>query len=405
VALRLHIPIPAGARPGSRTYEIEVRAGDETSRLRLEVRVHRAAVPPVGRASFPYTNWFSFERMAERHGLKPWGDSHWHMIGRYAALMAHGRQNTFLIPLPVMFRMAGGKPVLDRRRLTRIVKAFTEAGLHTIEGGHVAHRTGGAWEATTFDTALGKVRATSPAGNEILASVGSQLMAEIRRNGWEDRWVQHVTDEPTARNAADYRILTGMVRKVMPGVPILDATMDPALVGAVDIWCPQAQEYQKHRREFERQRELGDRIWFYTCCFPGGHWLNRLLDMELLRPCLFGWAAALYGLDGFLHWGLNQYRSDQDPFEQSVVKHGGANSLPAGDTHIVYPGDGGPWSSLRLEAQREGLEDYELLRQLRDRDSGKATEIVRSVIRGFDKYTRDPARLRAARGALLSALG
>jgi hypothetical protein len=80
--------------------------------------------------------------------------------------------------------------------------------------------------------------------------------------------------------------------------------------------------------------------------------------MELLRPALFGWAAARFGLDGFLHWGFNHYGRGQDPFQQSVVGHGGGNFLPAGDTHIVYPGTGGPWSSLRLEAQREGFEDY-----------------------------------------------
>ena len=164
------------------------------------------------------------------------------------------------------------------------------------------------------------------------------------------------------------------------------------------------QEYQRHRQTFLDQQALGDRVWVYTCCFPGGPWLNRLMDMELLRPALLGWAAARFDLDGFLHWGLNQYRSDQDPFEKSVVSHGGDSSLPAGDTHIVYPGPDGPWSSLRLEAQREGFEDYELLRQLKARRSEQAEAIIAPVLRGFDDYTKDPTVLRAARKALLSAL-
>ena len=172
----------------------------------------------------------------------------------------------------------------------------------------------------------------------------------------------------------------------------------------MDIWCPQAQHFQKDRRRFAAQQALGDRVWFYTCCFPGGPWLNRLLDEELLRPCLFGWGAALYGLDGFLHWGLNHYKSFQDPFQQSVVDHGGHNELPAGDTHIVYPGRGGPWSSLRLEAQREGTEDYELLRELKQRSPRRAAQILGRVIRGFDDYTKSAAVLRQARRALLEAL-
>jgi hypothetical protein len=125
--------------------------------------------------------------------------------------------------------------------------------------------------------------------------------------------------------------------------------------------------------------------------------------MELLRPALFGWGAAVFGLEGFLHWGLNHYGRGQDPFQQSVVGHGGTNFLPAGDTHIVYPGGSGPWSSLRLEAQREGFEDYELLRALGERDKGLADRIARRALRRFDSYTKDTKVFRAARLALLEA--
>lgn len=404
LALRLHLP--AGPRPGRQEYLLGIESGRERQELAFAVEVHRAAIPPVGRKSFPYTNWFSLDLMAERHGLEKWSPAHWRMIRRYAELMVHGRQNTFWLPLGYLFHLEGNQPLLDRPRLRRLVELFTEAGMYYIEGGHVAHRTGGEWMATTFDIALVKgVRATSPEGNAVLASMGRQLVEEIDRQGWRDRWLQHVTDEPTATNATDYRILAGMVRRHMPGLPILDATMEPTLAGAVDIWCPQAQEYQKHRATFEAARALGDRIWFYTCCFPGGPWLNRLLDEELLRPCLFGWAAALFDLQGFLHWGLNHYKSFQDPFQQSVVDHGGNNQLPPGDTHIVYPGKEGPWSSLRLEAQREGCEDYELLKLLERRDPPKTRAIIRRVIRGFDQYTKKVQVLRAARRTLLQALG
>ncbi len=276
--------------------------------------------------------------------------------------------------------------------------------MYYIEGGHPANRTGEDWDATTFEIKLTKERATSIEGNAALVHIARQVMAEIERNNWQDRWFQHVTDEPTDWNAVDYRILVGMVRKYMPGLPILDATQDLTIAGSVDIWCPQVQEYQQDRDAFESQRALGDKIRYYTCCFPGGPWLNRLLDMELLRPALLGWGGALYNLDGFLHWGLNHYRPEQNPFTQSVVQHGEHNSLPAGDTHIVYPGPDGPWSSLRLEAQREGFEDYELLRQLREQDPQAVEAIIHSVIRGFDDYTKDVAVFRNARKALLEAL-
>jgi len=405
VALRVQIPIPRNGKPGRRDYEIVIACGRDRYELGLRVRVHKAAIPPAGANSLPYTNWFSVERMADRHGLKRWSPSHWRMMRRYADLMVHARQNVFMPRLEHFITLKRGRPVLDAARLRKYVRLFTSAGMHFIEGGHLARRPRGTWDAPTFNLAITNVQATSPQGDADMADICGQLMSEIRRNGWQDRWIQHVTDEPIEANATDYRILTGMVHKYMPGIKLMDATLDTSLVGSVDIWCPQGQRYQEKREQFAAFRKRGDRVWFYTCCFPGGPWLNRLLDMELLRPTLLGWYAALYDLDGYLHWGLNWYPTDKHPFEASITPaRSDGQHLPAGDTHIVYPGQRGPWSSLRLEAQREGLEDCELLKLLKARDPKLAGRITRRAVRAFDKYTKDVRTFRAARRALLEAL-
>ncbi|MCC7146478.1 MAG: DUF4091 domain-containing protein [Phycisphaeraceae bacterium] len=415
--LLLQIPIPADARPGERCYELSISDGSATAEFCLTVHVHKAVLPAVGEKTLPYTNWFSYPDIAKRHSLRPWTPPYWRMLKRYAQMMAHARQNTFWIPLREIFKPTPQGPVLDEARLVRIVRIFSDAGLYWIEGGHWGVRSNNDWMSPTFDLTVGSSTPESPrawptagplatalAGTEALAIAAAQLVAAIDRHGWRKRWLQHIADEPIGVNATDYRLLAGAVRKFMPGIPILDATMDPTLLGAVNIWCPQAQEYQKHRDRFDLFRKLGDKVWFYTCCFPGGPWLNRLLDEELLRPTLLGWAAALFDLDGFLHWGLNHYKEWQDPFALSVVNHGGSSELPGGDTHIVYPGTAGPWSSVRLEAQREGLEDYELLRQLARKNPKSAATLTKKVIQGFDQYTKDPAVLRTVRRQLLQKL-
>ncbi len=403
-AVRVHVPVPLDAKAGVREFVLTVSHGGDTQTLKLAVTVYPVRIPLVGRDSWPVTNWFSYGNMATRHGLQPWSEAHWDMIGRYGRLMARGRQNMFLIPFGDVFTVGKTGLVLKRERLRRIVKTFTKAGLYYIEGGHFGGRTSG-WTSPTFSVSLTKHLATSPEGDADICCAGRQLMDEIERNGWRGRYIQHVTDEPIKANAIDYRIFVGMVRKYMPGIPILDATQDPTLAGSVDIWCPQVQEYQRDRPSFDAVQRRGDRVWFYTCCCPGGPWLNRLLDMELLRPTLLGWGGALFHLDGFLHWGLNQYQKIQNPFEMNVIPNwgGGTNSLPAGDTHVVYPGDGEPWSSVRFEAHREGFEDWELVRCLEQKKPRQAAAIVKSVIRGFDDYTKDVAVFRAARRKLLKA--
>ncbi|MBP5182447.1 MAG: DUF4091 domain-containing protein, partial [Lentisphaeria bacterium] len=167
---------------------------------------------------------------------------------------------------------------------------------------------------------------------------------------------------------------------------------------------------------FQKAEKLGDRLFLYTCCHPGGPWLNRLIDMELTRPLLLGWGCAFLGAEGFLHWGWNRYRRYtkeglppyQDPYEVTAPFHDDANPLPClppGDTHIVYPGPGGAvYGSLRMEAQREGIEDWELIRLLRKKDPETCGKIVRKVFRSFSDFSPDPNKIRSARNALLAAL-
>ena len=92
---------------------------------------------------------------------------------------------------------------------------------------------------------------------------------------------------------------------------------------------------------------------------------------------------------GYLHWGLNQYKAN--PFDQSVVKHpspaaSANNYLPAGDTHIIYPGVNGPLSSLRFESHRIGSEDFEILEILKRKNPKKHKKLVSKVFTDYQTY-------------------
>ena len=148
-------------------------------------------------------------------------------------------------------------------------------------------------------------------------------------------------------------------------------------------------------------------VWIYSCLVPGGKWLNRLIDQERLRQVYIGWSLPYFSLDGFLHWGLNHYNT-ANPFTRSVVDHPQApntnNQLPAGDTHVLYPGIGGPWSSTRFEAHRIGLEDAELWRALMINDTEKATNLINKCFKAFDDYQTSVEIYRGTKKELLEAL-
>jgi hypothetical protein len=409
LALRVEMPIAPDAKPGGRAYDLTLQAGQWRQTLRWDLNVHPVTVARTGPQSLGFTNWFSPDIIAQRHKLEIWSEPFWQMLGRYADLMARGRQNTFWIRWPDFLSVdKSGKVTLDRSRLQRYVKTFLDRGFMRVESGHLAGRHEDNWDSPRLDLILTGSDVTSETGRNELAALLAEIRAALAELGVPEKlpFLQHLTDEPTDVNAASYTALAEQVRRLMPGVKIFEATMSLKLVGAVDHWCPLVREYQHNRDFFEARKQAGDSVWVYTCLAPGGPWINRLLDQERLRPVYVGWALVKYDLAGFLHWGLNHYSAGVDPFAQSVVPWGGGppNFLPAGDSHVIYPGKDGPLSGQRFEAHRIGMEDAELLRQLKTRAPDQAQTIITRVFRAFDDYDKDVPAYRAAKRELLTVL-
>ncbi|HVP10272.1 MAG TPA: glycoside hydrolase domain-containing protein [Phycisphaerae bacterium] len=409
LALRVEVPIAPNAQAGLRAYEIALESGNWRQTLHWDLTVHLVTVRPTGPQSPGYTNWFSPDIIAQRHGLERWSEPFWEMLGRYADLMARGRQNTFWIRWPDFVSVGGdGKVTLNRQRLQRYVKTFLDRGFTRIESGHLASRHADDWDSPRLDLTWTGSDVMSEKGRSELETILPEIRAALNDLGVPEKipFLQHLTDEPNDANSESYKTLAEQVRRLIPGVKIFEATMSLKLVGAVNQWCPQVQEYQRNRDFFEARKKAGDGVWVYACLMPGGPWINRLLDQERLRPLYVGWALTKYDLAGFLHWGLNHYSSAVDPLAQSVIPWGKGppDFLPAGDSHVIYPGKDGPLSGQRFEAQRIGMEDAELLRVLKLRDPEKAQAIISRVFRAFDDYEKDTVAYRAARRDLLKAL-
>ncbi|RLD77347.1 MAG: hypothetical protein DRJ07_14835, partial [Bacteroidetes bacterium] len=122
------------------------------------------------------------------------------------------------------------------------------------------------------------------------------------------------------------------------------------------------------------------------------------------RQVYLGWSLSKFELEGYLHWGLNHYKTT-NPFSKSVVDHPAVpntkNKLPAGDTHILYPGVDGPWSTLRMNAHRMGMEDAELFKQLEKKERIKLME---KCFKLYDDYKTDVMLYREVKKTLLKKL-
>jgi hypothetical protein len=407
LALRWEWAVPADAPVGESTHRLTLDFGDLQETLEFVVTVHRAVVPPVSRASIAYINWLNLDNICSAHAVEKWSEPFWAMLAQYARLMARGRQNAFWFNWGDYFTIdaAGNVTDFQRARLERYIRVFLDAGLTTIHGAPMYGRRD--WEHTDMllyiPSADGKeIDAASDKSKRMLAQMTERIATTMTENHWEKSWVQGLFDEPEDPFVERYRMLIGVMRAIKPDIRILEATMTRNVTGLVNIWCPQVHEYQAHQDFYQARQAAGDEVWVYTCLAPGGPWLNRLLDQERLRQVYMAWACARFNVQGFLHWGGNFHTPK--PFEELVRFHMVGQYLPAGDSHVWYPVPAGPLTSHRFEAHRVGMEDFELLAQVKQRDPARAQAIIASVLQGFDQYQTDVAAYRAARKALLDAV-
>ena len=400
MALRFRLRNP-GTAVASRPVELSFSQGTFRAKAPFKVNVHRVSVPPVGRSSFKFTNWMDWYGSMRCHGVRSyWMDRHFAVIGKYMELAMYARQNVMPVPMFVKKNKDTGLQEPNEELFVRFVNQAKSMGFAYLEGPLLCRFGEGGWKAKNFKVRSTGDISTTREGAAELGRMASLLAAMIERNGWRDIWYQHVADEPSDFNISEYRITVGIVRKHMPGIRLIDTIENPDFAGSLDVCVPKNFKYEKDKEKYEALKTLPtDEIWCYTCITPGGQWLNRLLDQEVLRSLYLPWGCYVHSLDGYLHWGFNRYAPGKTPFDP-----GYNGDAPAGDRNIVYPGAEGPWPSVRLEAMRQGMEDLELMRILKRKASERASSLSGRIVRGFCDYTADTATYRAVRKELLEAL-
>lgn len=110
-----------------------------------------------------------------------------------------------------------------------------------------------------------------------------------------------------------------------------------------------------------------DELWWYTCLGPASPYPTYHISdpYSLLTARELSWMQYKYDIKGNLYYEVNAWHDAKnewiDPYSDSFC-------YIWGDGQLVYPGSKygieGPIGSLRLEAIRDGLEEYEYLRSL-----------------------------------------
>jgi hypothetical protein len=407
------IKIPLNAEPGTYRGEARVRAtfgrSDKSQTIPLVVNVYNAT---VDKSRLLVTNWFQMS-----NGPKPFPKTnsplYWELLRRYAIDMAEHRQNVARVAPLRLVEYSGPDNRLrfDFADFDKWVQTFLAAGVNArIEGQQFGWRKGdwnGPFVVSTYSVASGKLKETKvdPSSQEAQQFYSQFLPAlcnHLRERNWLRIYVQHLADEPVDANADSYKSIAALVKKYAPELRTLDASYTTKIAGAVNIWVPHLNVFQQSYSFFQDRKKAGDEVWFYTCVAAQGEYANRFIEVPLIKTRLLHWINFKYGATGYLHWAYNFW--DDDPFNHPTQTRDGGLFLPAGEAWIVYPGPDGVIDSIRFEAMRDGIADYELFAQLAEKDPKAAQELVTRHVLDFNKYDCDPGKFRETRRELLKRL-
>jgi hypothetical protein len=405
----LTLNIPGDAEPGIYTGEITVFANEEQIKVPITVQVHSAIVPAKRRLKM--TNWVYLDSMQRWNGCKPFDDRFWEFIRIYAENMAAHRQNMILTPLYKFYGSAqlvgmsadGDRLKFDFANFDRWVDIFLKAGFTDIEGSHIGwiDETIYCWFVRDCKVVQENFRADTPEAERYLAQFLPALQTHLEQKGWIDSYFQHVRDEPGDAHKATYDKTRWLMRKHAPKIKTIEATHSTDIEPPT-IMVPLLSHFGEKYDIYKAMQEKGREVWFYAACGPNGSYANRFLDYHLLKVRYAHWLNFKYNVPGYLHWGYN-FWPQLSPFTD-IHMTWSVGPLPPGDSYIVYPTPQGVLDSIRWEAVRDGIEDYELLEVLKARKPKEAEAICSSLIQGFDKYDLDVNHFRAARLKLLEAL-
>jgi hypothetical protein len=223
----------------------------------------------------------------------------------------------------------------------------------------------------------------------------------LRKKGWLDKALIELWDEPTDLEWPFIKERAEKLKQIDPGLRLQlfaeggpydfwDPTTDQyGLNKLVDIWAP------VNSVESPETQAAGKEIWAYFATLARESAPNFYIDGPAIYQRSIAWYCWMYGLDGFEHWNTNYFWRN--------VKRGKPLSekwpnVPwdsrtyfnfNGEGQLVYPGpDGIPYSSIRLENFREGMEDYEYLFTLRELLSKFGDDKTNSQLKAYRQLLR-----------------
>jgi len=346
-ALLYTVHVPRDAPAGRYEGRVIIAIDGVRRALTASLTVHDVTLPVT---SFLATsiNFREESERDERYYGKAWTDSMSEDLPRLGLRFRFSSR--VHLPLAAVFgSTADGKVGPDWKAFDAEVERWLSAGI------------------TRFELDPGFGMELEPA--EIDRRFGSLLdaiEAHLREKNWQHYFYFYLFDEPSRRDMPGFRARLAVVRAHAPSIPVVltyGTTMagQKELAGEIGIWVPNIHQFDPN---FTATRKaLGEEVWVYTCVanafrpYPD----NFRIDWYGTAHVALGWWLFTHGVQGFLYWGTDVWRSD--PWKDAATF-----PWTNGDGMLFYPAPDRksmPLASLRAHLMRDSFEDYDLLTMLR----------------------------------------
>lgn len=385
------IDVPGDAEAGIYTGEIEViseNGGQLDFNISLEVQKH--VLPPPKEWAYHLDLWQNPYAVARYHQVEPWSKAHFARLKPLIEMLANAGQKcvtTSIInkpwdgqsqdPFESMIKWTkkiDGTWEYDYSIFDKWVEFAQQLGI--TEQINCYSMVPWKMSFTYFDQANNTIDTlTARPGTEEYTAHWEPFLRDFTDHLKTKEWFEITTIAMDERPTKVMQEVIALIKKASPDFKI-------ALAGGYheeivdDIFDLSVASRNKVPDEVRDQRiASGKSTTYYTCCTEA--YPNNFSFSPPAEGVWQGWHAAAKGYSGYLRWAYNSWV--EEPLIDSRFR-----TWPAGDTYLVYPE---ARTSIRFERMREGIQDYEKIRILKQRlKAANESELLNQLDAELNKF-------------------
>ena len=391
------IKTPGNRRTGTYRGRVILKGDGWKVRIPLSVKVRRFALPSNTSVSSGYGLWFEHVINYENlKSLEQQKEVFYKYLDTYRDYRIAPYDPFLYAPIVTTIR-EDGTVDLDFTEFNKVAeKYFGEGGFNSfvvnVEG------LGSANANTGTHGWFGGHEFGTPEYEALMADYLPKLQAGLEAAGVLDKCYIYWGDEPLEGAYPYIREVHTMMKKYAPRIRTfmteqvtwLEKPADFDVGDVTDISCVSWNCFDNHPKVFDYSGP-GQEVWSYLCCATKYPYFTDFIDHNAIDMRLWLWASYMYGMKGILIWSATCWNSAckmpegqlmdvwDTPDCYGIGLSGGPEFYACGDGILFYPHNrhpnedkttaftGDPIPCIRLEINRDGIEDYEYLKMLEAR--------------------------------------